>query len=48
MLDDQDTEGEVEIINHDGLYKVRLGPFITVSRARDVAQRLNVQTVVMR
>lgn len=48
LLDDQDTEGEVKIVNHDGLYKVRLGPFITVSRARDVAQRLNVQTVVMR
>lgn len=41
-------EGHLEIVSHEGLFKLRIGPFITTSRARDVAQRLNIQTVVMR
>ena len=43
-----DVEGRLDVVNRDGLYKVRIGPFSTMARARDVADRLNVQTVVMR
>ena len=43
-----DVDGRLDVVNRDGLYKVRIGPFSTMARARDVADRLNVQTVVMR
>ena len=48
LASSNDVEGRLELVNRDGLYKVRIGPFVTVSRAREVAERLNVQTVVMR
>lgn len=44
----QNIAAELDVVNRDGLYKVRLGPFDTVEQARTVAQQLNVQTVVMR
>ena len=32
-----DVEGRLDVVNRDGLYKVRIGPFSTMARARDVA-----------
>ncbi len=48
MINDENQEGDLEIVDRDGLYRVRLGPFVSPARAREVAQALKVQTVVMR
>ena len=47
-LASEDLDGDVEVVQRDGAYKVRLGPFLSASRARETADRLKIQTVVMR
>ncbi len=47
-LASEDLDGDVEVVHRDGAYKVRLGPFLSTGRARETADRLKIQTVVMR
>ena len=37
----------LEVVNHDGLYKLRLGPFVTPARAREVADQLKLGTALV-
>ena len=34
------SSARLEVVNHDGLYKLRLGPFVTPARAREVADQV--------
>lgn len=47
MLNKQTISQRLEIVNDEGRYLVRVGPFLAASRARDLANRLNVQMVLM-
>lgn len=48
LAQNNEVDGRLEVLNRDGIYRVRIGPFLNVNRARDVGDRLQVQTVVMR
>ena len=42
------SSARLEVVNHDGLYKLRLGPFVTPARAREVADQLKLGTALVR
>ena len=41
------SAARLEVVNHDGLYKLRLGPFVTPARAREVADQLKLGTALV-
>ena len=48
LAQNNEVDGRLEVLNRDGIYRVRIGPFLNVNRASDVGDRLQVQTLVMR
>lgn len=44
---DQRYDGKLGIINHNGIYRVRLGPFNSNIAVRDAAETLNVESIIV-